>query len=258
MPDDDEYEGLEGRTVHFSVTVNTIETVELPELDDDFAAKVTEDDDEPLTLEQLRERIRDQLHEESERRAQSEYANKVLDEIVEQSSIAYPEVMVADQIDQMIKEFEQRLQQQGITLDNYLKISDMERDDLEEQYHDPAIRTLERSLVLREIVAAENLEVSDDRIEAHIDGMVAQFGDQAASFRQFFDTPQMRDSIVNDLLTQKVMDFVRYIGQGLDPQEELAKAEAEAQEAQSEAADDTQEAEVVEAEAEVVADDDED
>lgn len=218
IPEDrEDYKDIAGRTVNFHVTVKRIETVTLPELNDEFAARVTEEDETPLTLLELRMRTRKQLEEEAERLAENEYANKVLDKIVEQATVSFPEQMVMDQAEDMVGDFEQRLRQQRITLDDYYKIANTTREAILEQYREPAVRYLQRSLTLREIMLNEQVKIDAADINAEVDRILSQFGDESERFRQFFDTPQMRESITNDLLTRKVMERIGQIGKGAAP-----------------------------------------
>ncbi len=218
IPDDSEaYKEIAGRTVNFHVTVKRIETVTLPELNDEFAARVTEEEETPLTLLELRMRTRKQLEEEAERLQENEYANKVLDKIVEQATIAFPDQMVMDQAEDMVGEFEQRLRQQRITLNDYYKIANTTREAILEQYREPAVRYIQRSLTLREIMLHEQVKIDAADINAEVDRILSQFGDESERFRQFFDTPQMRESITNDLLTRKVMARIGQIGKGEAP-----------------------------------------
>ncbi len=223
------FEEIAGRKVHFEVAVQKVQHVQLPEIDDDFAARVSEDEEDgPYNLEQLREKIRKDLEEIAERDAKAAYAQKVLDAIVEQATIRYPEMAVEDRIEEMIRDLESRLSQQGLTLEKYFELTGQTQEELREAYRETAERSVERTLVLREIVSREGIEATEDQIQAHIDVMVAQFGDQAHQFRMFFDTPNMRGNIVNQLLTEHVMDFIAAIGMGEDPEAVLQKKADEA------------------------------
>lgn len=203
-----------GRKVHFSIEIKKVENVTLPELNDELAARITEEEDEPLTLLQLRMRVRENMEQEAENRLKSSYAMNVLDDMVAVSALYYPEAMVEDQINSMLGEFEQRLSQQGLSMDTYMEITNSTREDLGNMYRESAVETVERSLVLSELVTAENIKVKDSAINARIDEILSQFGDQADSLRGAFDTPSMRESIVSDLTQQKIMDRIIAIGKG--------------------------------------------
>lgn len=269
IPDDDpDYEDIAGRKVKFHVSVKKVENVTMPELNDELAARITENEEEPLTLLQLRMRMRENLETEAKRRYDNQFANGVLDKIVEISSVSYPEAMIEDQVEGMVKEFDQRLRQQGMSLDTYMKVTGMTQEQLAENYHDPAIDTIKRSMVLTELIDVEKIKVTPDEINAQIDEVLKQFGEQAAGLRSAFDTPAMRDSIVNDLTRDKIYERIIAIAKGEeipDPEdvvEETATSEVVAEVAVEETADedttDAVEEDVVEsAVAEVEAESDE-
>src|SRR5690606_23859504 len=104
-------------------------------------------------------------------------------------TIAYPEALVEDQIDSYLERLDRDLRQQGLTLDDYLRISGKSKDDLRTDYRDIALRNVKRSLVLREVMKAEQVGVDESQINEQMDAMLAQFGDQAESLRPMLDTP---------------------------------------------------------------------
>lgn len=214
IPDDEMFEGIVGRKVEFEVEVKSIEVVTLPELNDDLAARVTEDEDEQLTLLQLRMRTRENLQKHMEDQAKQEYSENMLSNIVEQATVSFPEAMVNDQIEEILREFDQSLRERGLTLDTYIKVMNTTREDVGEQSRERAEERLQRSLVMGELLEKEGITVEPEDISARIDEMVAQFGDQGASLRQFFDTPQMQSNIASELMYQKLMDRLVQIGTG--------------------------------------------
>ena len=220
VPDDaDMYDAAAGKAVEFNVTVKKIETVTLPELTDDFAARVTEDEEKPLTLLELRIRVRENLVKMSEDRYKNDFMTRAIDELVEKADIAFPEAMVMDQVQDMLEDLDQRLRQQGITLNDYMQIYRKSVDDFYKEYREPAEKTLKRSLVVREIVSREGLEVSDDSVNAEIDKMLERFDeDRRDDVRKLFDNPSMRDNVVNDLLREKVVERVVAIARGEVPE----------------------------------------
>ncbi len=225
---DDDFKDIAGRKVMFHVTVKNIEAVTLPDLDDDLARKITEaSGDEPLDLEGLRKRTREDLEKEALQNAKSEYGDKVLEKIVEGADIAFPELMTEERIEDMLRDLDQNLQQQGMNLDSYMRITGTTKESLQEQYFDNAVESVERTLVLRELVTAQNIEIGDEQIEKHLDSMMMQFGAQGDQFRSLIDTPQMRENILNQLLMDNIMTQLVAIGQGKDTAEALAEHEAE-------------------------------
>ena len=220
VPDDaDAYGEAAGKPVEFNVTVKKIETVTLPELTDDFAARVTADEEKPLTLLELRIRVRENLVKMAEDRYRNDFMTRAIDALVEKAEIAFPEAMVMDQVQDMLEDLDQRLRQQGITLNDYMQIYRKSVDDFYKEYREPAEKMLKRSLVVREIVNREGLQVSDESVSAEIDKMVERFDeDRRDDVRKLFDNPSMRDNVVNDLLRDKVVDRVVAIARGEAPE----------------------------------------
>lgn len=230
--DEEEYGTLSGKRVKFDVTIRKIESVTLPELNDDFAARVSDsvqggegeedEESEPLTLLQLRMRVRENLQREAEERTNSDYAQEVLDKIVEQATFAYPEALVDDQVHHLLHHLDSDLRQRGLTLEDYMKVANKTHEDLHEDYHDNAVETIKRSLALRELTEAEGIDVTEADMEAEIDRIVAQFGEQAAAFRSIYDNDNMRSNLHGDLLNRKVMDRIASIAKGENPVTEAA------------------------------------
>lgn len=235
-PDDaEEYEHLAGRRVKFDVTIRKIETVTLPELNDDFAARVSppkEEGEEPPTLLQLRMNIREELEREAKEAADSAYAQQVLDKIIEQATFAYPEMLVTDEIEHLLRHLDSDLRRSGLTLDDYMKVANKSREDLHNDYRDSAVANIKRSLAVRELIRAEQITISDEQVTSEIDKIATQFGAQAAAFRSIYEGGTMRDNLRNDLLYRQVMERIASIGKGEAP--ELVAESPEAGEEDSE------------------------
>lgn len=218
IPDDDpDYKEVAGRTVQFHVTIKRVEIVTLPAMNDDFAARVSQGEPEPLTLLQLRMQLREKLQNAAERQERSAYSNRVLSMIVAGAKIAYPEAMVNEQIDAMFEDLKLRVKQQGLSIDTYYKVTSRTEADIRNDYRQPAEDTIKRMLVLRELIQAEKLQVSEDQILQRIEEIAAQFGEQAEMFKGLLDTPQMRVNLQNELLEQIVFDRIFAIGRDEAP-----------------------------------------
>ena len=212
--DEEEFQNLSGRHVKFDVTVKKIETMTMPALNDDFAARVTESEEKPLTLLELRIRTRENLQKSTDERAQSEYSHHVLHEIIDQSTVAFPEALVEDQIQHLLQHVDSDLRQRGMTLDDYMKITGKTLKDLQEEYREQAVETIEHSLVLQELIEAEKIQVDDARIDDEIEKIVAQFGDQADAFRKFYSRKDARENLRNDLTNRAINDRIAAIAKG--------------------------------------------
>jgi trigger factor len=215
--DEKEYKELAGKRAQFKAVIRKIEVVTLPAMNDDFAARVTEKEEKQLTLLELRMRTRENLQRAIERNEKARFAAEVLDQLVERATIAYPEEMIDDQSERYLERLDQDFRRQGLTLDDYMKIANKDREALKLEYRDIAVRTVKRSLVLREVMRAESVGVSDEMIDTELDRMLSQFGEQSAAMRPYFDTPDMRGNIREDLLQQGVMDRIVAIARGEAP-----------------------------------------
>lgn len=217
IPDDDAEETIIGRQVSFIVTIKDIEAIAIPEVDDEFARRMSrERGDEEADLAGLRQSIRDEMTRMALENARSEYSAGVLGKIVDGAEIAYPDVMLTEQIDGMIGEFEANLNQRKLSLDQYLRMSNRSMDDLREQYREQATQVLRQNLVLRELFDTLHVEIKEDQIETRLDGVIAGYG-SSPEIRKLFDTPQMRGNIRNELMMNRLNAHLLAIGRGQDP-----------------------------------------
>ena len=218
IPDDDADETIIGRRVSFDVTLNKIESILIPELGDEFARRVSRNrGDLELDMAGLRASTREELERSALSRAKSEYCNQVLEKIVEGAVIVYPDIMLDQQIDGMIGEFERNLAQQRISLDDYYRLTSSTVEDLRDQHRESAANSLRHSLALREIVNAQGISIGDEDIETRLDAVASGYG-SSPEIRKLFDTPQMRDNIRNDLVMSHANEHLYAIGRGEDPE----------------------------------------
>ncbi len=216
IPDDDAEETIIGRRVSFVVTIKEIEAISVPELDDEFAGRISrERGDEALDVAGFRQSIQDDLLRTAQDNARMEYSANVLQEIVEGAEIQYPDLMLNERIDDMIREFEGNLRQQRLRLEDYLSLTNSSEEELREQYRDDAIESLRQTLVLRELVSAQEIEISDEDLELRLDDIMGDYGARP-ELREVFDRPWMRDNIRNELVMNHLNAHLAAIGQGAD------------------------------------------
>ena len=217
IPDDDAEESIIGRRVWFVVTIKDIEAIAMPDLDDEFARQASrERGDEALDLAGLRQSLHDELMRTAQDNSRREYSAAVLRTIVDGAEINYPELMLEEHIDGMIREFEGNLRQRRLGLDDYLRMTGTTKDDLREQYRENAIRSVRHTLVMREIVDAQKIEVSDDDIEMRMESVIAGYGANP-QLRKIFDTQEMRGNFRNELVMNHLDARLAAIGQGQEP-----------------------------------------
>ncbi len=173
---DDSQSVYAGKTAHFQVKVNSIKAYEKPELNDAFAQLVGPDF---ATLDDLKAKISEEQLEQAKARAEDAYIEKALDAVLGISKLNYPPVVVEDQIDSMVGEFDRQLRQFGIDgVENYLKQMGQSLEDYRGRLQPDALKLAERNLVLSEILRTEALQATDAEIEERIITMLG--GEEAA------------------------------------------------------------------------------
>ena len=167
-----EHQGLyAGKTAHFTVKVNEIKAYQKPEVNDDFAKLIGPDFE---TVDALKENIRNSLAERSKTSAENAYAEKVLDAAVELSTLNYPPVVIEDQLDSMVAQFENMLRRFGIDdLEGYFRRVGQKPEEYREGLRPEATKQAKRNLVLSEILRAEGLQVEEAEFEARVQEMIS-------------------------------------------------------------------------------------
>lgn len=179
FPEDYGNADLAGKEVVFKIKLHEVKKKELPTIDDEFAKDVSEFN----TLEEYKEDIKEKLKTSKESQAKAEKENKTMEKLVEQVEVELPEPMVDHEIEHMVRDFEQNLQYQGLTLDKYLEILNMSMDDLKAQFRDNAIKSIKMNLAMEYVIKAENIEVTEEDINAKIEELAAIYGKEADEFK---------------------------------------------------------------------------
>ncbi len=215
-----------GQTAHFRVTLKKVQERRLPELDDAFAASVGDF----ASLEALRANIREGLQAEREMEVRSRHLDQVLEALVNGAEeVAYPPALVEEEIDAMMRDLERELQRRRMSMDDFLKLNRLTREQYREQVRPQAEQRLKRNLLLGAVAAAENLDVTAEEIKAQIERFLNGAPSQSqASLRQVLDTPAGRQMIANDILTEKTLNRLLQIARGEAEAPPEAEAEAAA------------------------------
>ncbi len=222
---------LAGKPAVFKVKINEIKTKELPELNDEFAQDVSEFD----TLAEYKEDLRKHLEVSKENDAKRAKEDEAIKKIIDKSTMELPDAMIDTQCENMINEFAQRISQSGLTMDQYMQFSGMTIDGLKEQVRPEAITRIQSSLVLEQIAKEENIEVSDEEINAEVEKMAAQYGMEADKLKEYLGDAE-KESMKRDLAITKAVDLI------MENVKERAKAKTKKEkEAEEEAAEETTE-----------------
>ena len=194
---------LAGKPAMFKVKVNEIKVRELPELDDEFASEVSEFE----KLDDFKADLKKQLVEEKEKRAAQENENRVVRKVVEGAEIDVPVPMVENQVDRMLNDYAARLQSQGIALDQYLSITGMTVENIREQMRPQALTTIKTRLTLEAVVAAENIEATEDDFNAEIGKMAENYKMEADKLKEMIGENEKK-AMMLDLACQKDIDML--------------------------------------------------
>lgn len=203
FPEDYHAEDLAGKEATFKVTIHEVKSKELPELDDEFAKDV---DDEVETLAELKNKKKEQLEAEKKQSADNAKREDLINKASDNAEVEIPDVMVETELDRMMREFEQRLQMQGMTLDLYYQFSGQDEAALKEQMREDAAKRVKTNLTLEAIVKAENLEVTDEDVTAELESMATMYGTDTEQLKQMLGGNT--DAIKEDLLFRKAIDFL--------------------------------------------------
>jgi trigger factor len=190
---------LAGREVTFTVAVQDVKERRVPEPDDQLARTVSDFE----TLADLRADIARRLRERQERQAGEKLADDALQSLVEQSRIEFPPDYVARETETLLKDYGDRLRQQGFELDRFLAISGRNLEDLRSELQLDARERVRRALALRRFIEQEGIAVSDEDIEREIDQLVSAFGQQSEAARNALDGEETRADISNRLLVRR-------------------------------------------------------
>ncbi|VEF47446.1 prolyl isomerase [Bacillus freudenreichii] len=203
FPEEYHAEELAGKPAVFKVKVHEIKTKELPELDDEFAKDV---DEEAETLDALKASIKERLTKDKEHEADHKLRDSLVEKATENAEIELPEVMVENELKNMMKEFEQRLQMQGMNLDLYFQFSGQDEDALKSQMKEDAEKRVRMNLTLEAIAKAENLEPSEEDVNKELQKMADMYSMAVEDIKKAFGGNT--DQIEADLKIQKAVDFL--------------------------------------------------
>ena len=194
---------LAGKPAVFKVKINEIKAKERPELDDEFAQDVSEFD----TLAEYKEDLKKRLQEQKEVEAKKTKEDEAIQKIIDKSKMDIPEAMLTTQCESMVDEFAQRIAQSGLSLEQYLQFSGMTMDALMDQVKPEAMKRIQSSLVLEAIAKDQNIEVSDEDVDAEIEKMAAAYGMEADKLKEYMGESEKK-SMKADLAITKAVDFV--------------------------------------------------
>jgi len=213
FPADYRNESLRGRRARFHFHCQAVKSRTVPEWSDELARNLGEFDD----LADLRKTVRESLEAQARRQAEQEYGERVVEAVVAGARVAYPPVLLRQEVDEALHDLEHRLRDQHLSLADDLKIENKSEDDLRRELEPAARRQLERGLVLGRVVEVEGLSVDEAEVDDALRRILEPLGASAESGRRVLDTPAGRRRIRLDLLTDKAVARLVQIARGEAP-----------------------------------------
>ena len=203
FPEDYQASEFAGKKATFKVKIHEIKQKELPELDDDFAQDL---DEEVETLAELKEKKKEELLSNKKLEVENKKRESLLLKASENAEIDIPEVMVETELGNMLQEFEQRIQMQGMTLENYYQFSGETEEGIREQMKEDALKRVKSNLTLEAILEAEELEVEEADIDAELEEMAKMYSMEKEQILGMLGGNA--DVLKEDLKIKKAMNFI--------------------------------------------------
>lgn len=240
-PSDSNYENLRGLEATFHFVVENVKVRRLPELDDEFASSLGE----YASLEALLAEIRKVLQAQKEEDYNSEYDDALLEEAASQSEIKFSPQMLEHEIEDMLHSFEDRLGQQGMTMDLYLKSRQLDLDGLREEIRPSAEIRLKKRLVLMQIAEAENVQLERQELQEETQKTIqtlASMMDKKEARKLSGESAyrNVMSNIMVDMLTRRAMQHLRSIASGMEEQPDAQEASTDSELADEQPAGDSQ------------------
>lgn len=201
FPDDYFSEELKGKEAIFKVKLHEIKKKELPTIDDEFAKDVSEFD----TLEELKNSIKEKIQKENTARIKYETEEQAIKTVCESVEIDIPSGMIETEIDNMVKEIENRLKYQGMMLDNYLQMIGKTNEEFRKEYEDQATKSVKSRLVLEAIIKQEDIKVTEQEIEVKLKEMAKSYGKKE---EELIENQALKNYIEESLKTEKAIEFI--------------------------------------------------
>jgi len=212
FPDDYATESLRGRQATFHLHCIEVRSRVVPKLTDDLAREMGDFTD----VMDLKLKVRQELLEQASREAEGAYAQQAIQALVSAGTFRYPPIMIHDEVDQLLRDLDRRLQGQKLTLADYLKIEKKTEDDLRKELEPRAVERVKRALALGKLAEAEGLEVDETEIDGELERLTLALRASKETLRKAIDNPAGRRTLALDLLTDKAIRRLVAIARGED------------------------------------------
>ncbi len=204
FPEEYHAENLAGKPAVFKVKLHEIKRKNLPALDDEFAKDVSEFD----TLEEFKQDLSSKLKERKQQESEQARENALVDKVAEAAEVEIPEAMINSEVDFLLRDFENRIRQQGLNMDLYYQFSGQDEAALREQMRADAQKRVLNNLVLDAIAKQENIEISEDEVGEELENLSKSYNRPAAELREVFERNGNLDNMKEDLKLRKTIKFL--------------------------------------------------
>ena len=203
FPEDYQAADLAGKAALFKVEILGIKEVELPELDDEFASEVSSFE----TFEEYKEDTRKILEVKKKEEVEKKKESKIIEKLIESSTIDIPEPMITYNQEKMLEDFEQRLSYQGLKMEQYLQFTQQTREAMMESVKPEAIRRIQSSLVVEAVAKAEKIEASDEELNEELERIASMYQLEVDKFRELVGDKEI-EAIKMDVCMKKAMKLL--------------------------------------------------
>ena len=203
FPEDYHEKSLAGKEAVFKCKVNAITVKELPDADDEFASEVSEFE----TLAEYKEDIKKKLTEKKEKEARAKKEAQAVEKAVENATMEIPDAMIDTQVQSMMEDFARRMQSQGLSLEQYFQFTGMDVKKMHDQMKPEALKRIQNSLVLEAVAKAENIEISDEKVDEEIAKMAEAYKMEVEKLKGIIGDSE-RDQMKKDLAVQAAADLI--------------------------------------------------
>ena len=208
FPENYQMEEIAGQLCEFKIRLNEIKSKELPDLDDEFVKDATEFD----TLDELKDDIRTKLEDSAAKNADIEAENKLYETLIEKMSADIPEVMFENKIDEMVRDFEMRLSQNGLNMETYLMYTNMDITSFRKTFEDQAQKQVKVRLALEKIAELENVEITDVQVDEEINKIAEQYNLTADKVRSIISDKSVKQDLAVAEASKIVKDSAKISG----------------------------------------------
>ena len=187
----------------FKVTIKELKAKELPEIDDEFASEVSEFD----TLDEYKKEVADKIRSQKEAEAKRKKEDEVVNKAVENASMEIPQAMIDTQASNMVNEFAQRMQSQGLTMEQYMQFTGSTREQMEDQMKDQAKKRIQVRLTLEAVAKAENIQISDEELDKEVEKMAEAYKLEKEQLKKYLGDAEL-EQMKTDMAVQKAVDLL--------------------------------------------------